>query len=138
MSEKIGQVKNDPLRFSSLIAILKALFNLSMLANFQTNRMIGTSFIGLERSMDFFGKNHHLETFFLALPNNVHLISKLYRMYKKESSTSFWVIWSRVEVRSGAIGENRNFARKLGYFFRPCPIHPISRGHLKSKDRPPI
>jgi hypothetical protein len=26
----------------------------------------------------------------------------------------------------------------LGYFFQPCPIHPISRWHLKSKHRPPI
>ncbi len=24
------------------------------------------------------------------------------------------------------------------HFFRPCPIHPISRWHLKSKHRPPI
>ncbi len=34
----------------------QALFNLGMLANFQTNRMILAIFIGLERSMmDFFG-----------------------------------------------------------------------------------
>jgi hypothetical protein len=39
--------------------------------------------------MDYFGKNHHFETFFLALPNNVRLISKLYRMHKNKVSTSF-------------------------------------------------
>jgi hypothetical protein len=36
--------KNDPLQFSSFIAILKALFNLSILENFQSNQMIGTNF----------------------------------------------------------------------------------------------
>jgi hypothetical protein len=42
----------------------RSLFNLSMLANFQTNRMILAIFIRLERSiMDFFGKNHHLGFF---------------------------------------------------------------------------
>jgi hypothetical protein len=79
--------KNDPLRFSSFIAIMNALFNLE---NFQSNRMIGTIFLGLERSMiDFLGKKHHLGIIFLALPNNVRLTSKLYRMYKKVSSTRF-------------------------------------------------
>jgi hypothetical protein len=43
--------KSDLLRSSSSIAILKALFYLSMLANFQTNRMILAIFLGLERSM---------------------------------------------------------------------------------------
>ncbi len=37
----------------------------------------------------FFGKNHHLGIMFPASPNNVRLTSKLYRMYKKESSTRF-------------------------------------------------
>jgi hypothetical protein len=47
------------------IAISKAVFNLSMLANFQSNRMIGTVFIGLERSMmDFFGKKRPSWNFF--------------------------------------------------------------------------
>jgi hypothetical protein len=87
---KFGQVKNDPLRFTSFIAILKALFNISMLANFQSNRMIGTVFIGLGRSMMvIFGIKHHLGIFFLASPKNLRLISKLYRMYKKESFTSY-------------------------------------------------
>ena len=104
MSEKIRQEKSDPLRFSSFIHILKALFNLGMLANFQSNRKIGNVFTGLERSMmDFFGKNHHLGIFFLSLPNNVRLTSKLYRMHKNKSSTIFWVIRSRVEVHPGAI-----------------------------------
>jgi hypothetical protein len=35
------------------------------------------------------GKNHHLGIIFLASANNVRLTSKLYRMYKKESSTRF-------------------------------------------------
>jgi hypothetical protein len=57
--------KNDRLRFSSFIAILKALFNLSMLANFQTDWMIETVFAGLERSMMIFVvKNIILELFF--------------------------------------------------------------------------
>jgi hypothetical protein len=78
-----------------------------MLANFQTQseyagkfsdqfsdqifrRMIGTVFIGLERSMmDFFGKNHHLGIIFPASPNNVRLTSKLYRMHKNKSSSRF-------------------------------------------------
>jgi hypothetical protein len=61
-----------------------------MLANFQSDRMILAIFMGLERSMtDFFGKNHHLGIMFPASANNVRLISKLYRMYKKESSTRF-------------------------------------------------
>jgi hypothetical protein len=112
LSLKIGQVKK---RFSSFIAILKVLFNLSMLANLQTNRLIGTCFIGLVRSiMDFLGKNHHFETFFLALPNNVRLIS---RMHKNKSSTRFLLIRSRVDVHPGAIGEKRNFARQLWVFF---------------------
>ncbi len=132
-------INNDPLRFSSFTAILKALFNIRMLANFQSNRMIGTAFIGLERSMmSFFGKKHHIWIFFLSLPNNVRLISKLYRMHKNKSPTRFWLIRSRVEVYPGSIGENRNFSRHIGYFFRPCPIHPIQRGHMKSKVRPPI
>ena len=38
--------------------------------------MIGTVFIGLERSMmDFFGKDHHLGIIFPASPNNVRLTS---------------------------------------------------------------
>jgi len=63
------------------IAILKALFDLSMLANFQTNWMILAIFIGPERSMmDFFGKKHYLGIIFPASANNVRLTSKLYRM----------------------------------------------------------
>jgi hypothetical protein len=74
--------KNDPLRFSTFIAILKALFNLSM--------VIKAIFIGHERTMmDFFGKNHHLGIFFPSLPNKVRLTSKLYRMHKNKSSTRF-------------------------------------------------
>jgi len=43
---------------------------MSMLVNFQSNRMIGNVFIGLERSMmGFFGKKKHLEISFLSLPN---------------------------------------------------------------------
>ena len=45
------------------------------------------------------------------------LTSKLYRMHKNKSFTWFWVIRSRVEVYLGAKGENRNFARKLWFFF---------------------
>ena len=76
--------------------------------------MVGTVFIGLERSMmDFLDKNHHLGIMLPASENNVRLTSKLYRMLKKESSTIFWVILSRVEVHSGAIGENLNFGHKL-------------------------
>jgi hypothetical protein len=83
VAKKSGRLNNDPLRFSCFIAISKALFNLSMLANSQSNRMIGTVFIGLERSMmDFFGKTHHLGIFFLAFPNYVRLTSKLYEMHK--------------------------------------------------------
>jgi hypothetical protein len=67
LSLKIGQVKSDLLRSSSFIANLKALLNLSMLANFQTNRMLLAIFIGLERSMmDFLGKNHHHQGFRLV------------------------------------------------------------------------
>ncbi len=113
---KIGQVKkwHSPV----IIEILKALFNLSMLANFQTNRMILAIFIGLERAMmDFFGKNHHLGIIFPASANNVRLTSKLNKMYRKESSTRFWVIRSRVEVHWGAIDEHRNFGHKLWVFF---------------------
>ncbi len=66
---------------------------------YKINRMILAIFIGLERSkMDFFGKNHHLGIMFPASANNFRLTSKLYRMYKKEFSTRFWVIRSRVEV----------------------------------------
>jgi hypothetical protein len=73
LSLKIGQVKKRP--------ISKALSNLSMLANFQTNRMIIAIFIGLERSMmDFLGKNNLLGIMFPASANNVRLTSKLYRM----------------------------------------------------------
>jgi hypothetical protein len=40
---------------------------MSMLANFQSNRMIGTVFIGIERSMmAFCGKKNHLGFFFRA------------------------------------------------------------------------
>ena len=118
MSLKIRQVKSDPLRSSSFIAILKALFDLSMLANFQTNRMILAIFIGPERSMmDFFGKKHHLGIIFPASANNVRLTSKFYRMYRKESSTRFWVNRSLVEMHPGAIGANRNFGHKLWVFF---------------------
>jgi len=39
--------------------------------------------------MDFLGKNHHLGFFFLASANKVRLTSKLFRMYRKESSTRF-------------------------------------------------
>jgi hypothetical protein len=61
-----------------------------MLANFQTDRMLLALFMGLEWSMmDFLGKNHHLGNIFLASANDVRLTSKLYRMYKKESSTGF-------------------------------------------------
>ncbi len=78
---KIGQVKSDLLRSSSFMEILKALLNLSMLANFQTNRMIQAIFIGLERSMmEFSGKNHHLGIFIPASANNVRLTSKLNKM----------------------------------------------------------
>jgi hypothetical protein len=87
-----------------------------MLSNFQTNRMIGTVFIGFG-VMEFFGKKHHLGIFFLSLPNNVRLASKLYRMQKNKSSTRFLLIRSRVELHSGALGENRIFARKLWVFF---------------------
>jgi hypothetical protein len=46
-----------------------------MLANFQLNRMIGTSFIGLESwMMDFFGKKHHLGIFFLSLPFDLKIV----------------------------------------------------------------
>jgi hypothetical protein len=52
--------------------------------------MILPIFIGLERPMmDFFGKNHHLGIIFLASANNVRLTSKLFRIYRKESSTDF-------------------------------------------------
>ncbi len=63
------------------------------------------------------GKNHHLGIIFLASANNVRLTSKLYRMYIKEFSTRIWVIQSRAEVHSRAIGENRNFGHKLWVFF---------------------
>jgi hypothetical protein len=72
------------------MAILKALLNLSMLANIQANRIIQAIFIGLERSMmDFFGKKHHIGIIFPASANDSRLTSKLYRMYRKESSTRF-------------------------------------------------
>jgi hypothetical protein len=116
LSLKIRQVKKWPspiIKFHSNFD----LYNLSMLANFQTNRMIGTSFIGLERSMMFFcGKKHHLGIFFLALPNNVRLTSKLYRMHKNKSSTRFWVIQSRVEVHLGAKGVFEFFLKN--FFFK--------------------
>jgi hypothetical protein len=52
-----------------------------MLANFQSKRMIGTVFIGLERSMmAFFGKKHHLGIIFPASAKDVRLTSKLFRM----------------------------------------------------------
>jgi hypothetical protein len=70
----------NPFRFSSFIAILKALFNLSVLASFQTNWMIETVFIGLERF--FLVKIIILKFFFLSLPNNVLLTSELYKNYK--------------------------------------------------------
>jgi hypothetical protein len=61
-----------------------------MLANFQSNRMIGTVFIGLERSMmAFFGKKHHLGIFFLASPNNVRLISNCSECIKKSPLQDF-------------------------------------------------
>jgi hypothetical protein len=61
---KIRQIKSDLLRSSSFKVIMKALSNLSTLANVQTNRMILAILIGLERQMmDLFGKNHHLEFF---------------------------------------------------------------------------
>jgi hypothetical protein len=63
--------------------------------------------------MDFLGKNRHLGIIFLASPNDVRLTSKFNRMLRKESSTRFRVIQSRVEVHSGAIGENRNFGHKF-------------------------
>jgi hypothetical protein len=59
------------------------------------------------------GKNHHLGIIFPASPNNVRLTSKLHRVYKKEYSTRFSVIQSRVEVHWGSIGENRSFSHKL-------------------------
>ncbi len=71
--------KSDLLRSSSFIAILKALFNLSMLEKFQSDRMIQVIFIGLERSMmDFFGEKKIILVFFsLNSTNNVRLTSKL-------------------------------------------------------------
>ncbi len=91
---------------------------MSMLANFQTIWMLLSIFIGLERSMmDFFGKNNHLGIIFPASANDVCLTSKLYRMYRKESSARFWLIRSWVEGHYGAIGENRNFGHKLWVFF---------------------
>jgi hypothetical protein len=39
--------------------------------------------------MDFLGKKHHLGIIFPSSANNVRSTSKLYRMYKKESSTRF-------------------------------------------------
>jgi hypothetical protein len=95
-----------------------------MLANFQTNRTFLALFIGLERSMmDFLGKKHHLWIIFLASPNDVRLTSKLYRMYKKESSTRFWVIQSR-----GALGcyrwKSEFQSQTLSIFFDHVPYIP--------------
>jgi hypothetical protein len=50
-SQKAGNQKSDLLPKAIFIAILKALSNPSMQANFLTNWMIGTVFIGLESSM---------------------------------------------------------------------------------------
>ena len=43
--------------------------------------------------------------------------------------------WFEVEWRCNgvSIAENRFLVLNFGYFFRPCPICPIFRGHLKSK-----
>jgi hypothetical protein len=61
--------------------------------------------------MDFFGKNHHLETFFLSLPNKVRLASKLYRMQRNKSSTR------EIRGASGFYRLKSEFGRKLCAFF---------------------
>ena len=129
--------KSDLLRSSSFLAILKALFNLSLLVNFQSYRMIGTVFIGLQRSMMvFFGKKHHLGIFFLSLPNNVCLTSKLYRMHKNKFFIRFWVI----EVESRCIRvlyvKIGILVTNFGFFFDHVPYIPYQEGTRKVNTDP--
>jgi hypothetical protein len=73
--------KNDPVRFSSFVAILKP-YKYAGKFSVQSDDL-NYFYTGVERSIiDFLRKNHHLEFFFLELPNNVRLTSKLNRMPK--------------------------------------------------------
>ncbi len=107
-----------------------------MLANIQSNRMIGTVLLGLERSMmAFFGRKHHIGIFFLSLPNNVRLISKLYRIHKNKSSDFDWFESSR-DVPGCYRWKSEFLSQTLGIFFGHVPYIPYIEGTWKVKSDP--
>ncbi len=64
--------------------------------------MLLAIFVGLESSlMNILGKYHHLGIFFLASPNNVSFISKLYRIVKKRV---LYKILSDSKLSRGTLG----------------------------------
>jgi hypothetical protein len=134
LSLKIRQVKNDTFRFPSFIGILKALFNLSMLANFQSNRLIGVIFIGLEKSMmDFFGKNHHIETFFLALPNTLFCVRNNFKHFLKQNIS--YQLDQGFRLVNIIMSCHTSIRKKSGVFFgKGSPYAKIGHNYFVSKN----